>query len=119
MKPKYSLYKNFFYAIDGAKELLKESAFKIELVCFIIAFFLLLILPYPLWAKIFMFGALFLPLFAEAINSAIENVVDLLMPEYHEHAKHAKDIAAFGVVISIFMTITIWFGFIVFFWSKY
>ncbi len=116
MKPKYSLQKNFSYAIDGAKELFKEKAFKIELFCFIIATVILLFLPYPLWAKIFMFGALFIPLIAEAFNTAIEKVVDLSSPDFHIWAKYAKDIAAFGVFLSIFVPIFVWLGFIIYFY---
>lgn len=117
MKPKYNLIKNFFYAIDGVKELFKETAFKIELFSFIIAIIILIILPYPLWAKTFMFTSLFIPLLAEALNTAIEKVVDLITDDYHILAKHAKDIAAFGVMLSIFITIFIWLGFIVYFWK--
>ena len=118
MKPKYSLYKNFFYAVDGARELFKESAFRIELCCFVVATLILFFLPYPFWSKLFMFGSLFLPLFAEAVNSAIEKSIDLITDDYHILAKQAKDISAFGVVISIFITIFIWLGFIIYFWSK-
>lgn len=117
MKPKYNLIKNTIYALDGVKELFKESAFKIELVAFVIATIILFILPYPLWAKSFMVASLFIPLLAEALNTAIEKVVDLITDDYHILAKHAKDIAAFGVMLSIFITIFIWLGFIIFFWK--
>ena len=116
MKPDYSIWKNFSYAIDGAKELFKEKAFKIELVSFVIAVIILLFLPYPLWAKVFMFSALFIPLIAEAFNTAIEKVVDLSTPDFHILAKHAKDIAAFGVFLSIFAPLFVWLGFIIYFY---
>lgn len=115
MKPKYNLIKNFFYAIAGAKELFKETAFKIELIAFILATIILFFLSYPLWAKIFMFASLFIPLLAEAINTAIEKTIDLITDEYHILAKHAKDIAAFAVMISIFITLFIWLAFIAYF----
>ena len=35
----------------------------------------------------------------EAVNTAIENVVDLLSPQYHPLAKAPKDIAAGGVLL--------------------
>lgn len=117
MKPKYSLVKNFFYAIDGAKELFKESAFKIELLAVLIATFLLYLFSYPLWAKVFMFASLFIPLLAEALNTAIEKVVDLVTDDFHPLAKKAKDVAAFGVMISIFITSFIWLAFIIYFWK--
>lgn len=115
MKPKYNLLKNTIYALGGAKELFKEVAFKLELIIFILATAILFILSYPLWAKLFMFASLFIPLFAEALNTAIEKVVDLITDDYHTLAKHAKDIAAFGVMLSIFITIFIWLGFIIYF----
>ncbi len=117
MKPKYSLYKNFFYAIDGVKELSKEVSFRIEMFGFIAATVVLFILSCPLWAKLFMFASLFLPIFAEAFNTAIEKAVDMAMPEYHILAKHAKDIAAFGVLVSILMTSFIWLAFITYFFK--
>jgi diacylglycerol kinase (ATP) len=116
MKPKYSIKNNFLYAIDGLKELYKEKAFKIELLFFLLFSIVLFFLPYPLWSKIFLFGSLFLPLFAEAFNTSVEKVVDLVSDDYHILAKHAKDIAAFGVAISIMITFLIWVGFVVYFY---
>jgi len=116
LKPDYSIWKNFSYAIDGAKELFKEKAFKIEIISFVIAVIILLFLPYPLWAKVFMFCALFIPLIAEAFNTAIEKVVDLSTPDFHILAKYAKDIAAFGVFLSIFVPLFVWLGFIIYFY---
>ncbi len=46
--------------------------------------------------------AALLVLFAELINTAIETVVDLVSPDYHELAKLAKDIAAGAVLVTSF-----------------
>lgn len=35
----------------------------------------------------------------ECVNTAMESVVDLVSPEYHELAKHAKDCAAGAVLV--------------------
>ena len=40
---------------------------------------------------------------AELINTAIETVVDLVSPEYHPLAGHAKDIAAAAVYVLSFL----------------
>ena len=117
MKPKYSLKNNFKYSIDGLKELSKETAFKIEISFFMIFTIILFLLPYPLWSKIFLFASLFLPIIAEAFNTSIETVVDLVNEDYHILAKHAKDISAFAVLLSIIITSLIWLGFIVYFWE--
>ena len=115
MKPKYSLKKNFLYAMDGAKEILKEKAFQIEIFAFFIAIILLFIFSYPLWAKFFMFASLLIPLIAESFNTAIEKTVDLVTDDFHHLAKHAKDIAAFGVFVSLFVPVFVWTGFIIYF----
>ena len=36
----------------------------------------------------------------EAVNTAVEAIVDMVMPEYHPLAKIAKDVAAGGVLLS-------------------
>jgi len=66
--------------------------------------------------KTFMFASLFIPLMAEAVNTSIEKVVDLITNEYHILAKYAKDISAFFVLMSVFIVLFIWLGFIIYFW---
>ncbi len=54
----------------------------------------------------------------EMLNTAIERIVDLVSPEYHELAKRAKDVAAGAVliyafsagVIGLYIFIPKWFG---------
>lgn len=43
----------------------------------------------------------------ELVNSAVETVVDLCSPEYHELAKKAKDIAAGAVLVSAAFSVII------------
>lgn len=38
----------------------------------------------------------------EAINTAIETIIDLVSPEYHDLAKKAKDVAAGAVLLFVF-----------------
>jgi len=116
MKPKYSIKNNFLYALEGFRELCNENAFKIEIIFFIIFSIILLFLPFPIWGKIFLFASLFLPILAEIFNTSIEKVVDLVTDDYQLLAKHAKDIAAFGVLVSIIITFLIWLGFIIYFY---
>jgi diacylglycerol kinase (ATP) len=118
MKPKYSFFKNFSYAREGLIEVFKkERAFQIEIFFFICFSIIAFILPYPLWAKIFLIASMFVVLFVELLNSAIERVVDMVTDEYHELAKYAKDAAAAAVMVSIFFSAFIWVGFIIYFWQ--
>lgn len=43
-----------------------------------------------------------LVLLAEMLNTAIEHLVDLVSPQYHERARSAKDIAAGAVLVTAF-----------------
>lgn len=50
---------------------------------------------------------------AEMFNTAIEAVVDLLIPEYHLLAKIAKDVAAGAVLVSAIASLAV--GYLLFF----
>ena len=56
-------------------------------------------IPLGLAEKVTMIFCVLLVLFAEVLNSALEHLVDLATEEMHEHAKHAKDAAAAGVLV--------------------
>lgn len=51
--------------------------------------------------------AIFIVLITEVINTSIEYVVDLYTDEYHPLAKHAKDTAAFAVLLASIMSVLI------------
>ena len=108
MKPKYNFFKNSLYAINGLKELVKETSFKIELIFFVIFVIILLFLEVSLVKKLILFFSLIFVLIAEAINSAIEKVVDLVSLDFHPIAKKAKDIGASVVLLSIIFAVVVW-----------
>ncbi|NOZ48606.1 MAG: diacylglycerol kinase family protein [Chloroflexi bacterium] len=43
----------------------------------------------------------------EALNTAIEAVVDLVQPDYHPQAKIAKDVAAAGVLLAALIAVLV------------
>jgi len=55
---------------------------------------------------------IFVVLFAEMTNTAIENTVDLVTEEYNEKAKVAKDVASGAVLLTAIMSVVI--GLIIF-----
>lgn len=86
------------YSYQGFRRLLGEAAFRQEL-----AFFLLVMVLFWLTgAEVFeymIFAMLALLLFAvEALNTAIEEVVDRVSPEFSLAARHAKDLGSFAVL---------------------
>ncbi len=108
-QPKYNFFKNTGYALKGLLDLIKtEISFKIELVIVILLLPVIFLIDVLFVNKILMFISLMGILIAEAINSAIERVVDLVTLEYHEMAGRAKDIGSTVVFLSIIVFIVTW-----------
>jgi diacylglycerol kinase (ATP) len=61
-----------------------------------------------LYAKLALIITATLILIVELLNSAVENVVDLVTKEIHPLAKSAKDIGATAVMFSIFLHLSTW-----------
>jgi len=108
-KPKYTLFKNASYAIDGLLHAIKnETSFKLELVIALIIFPAIYFFPFTLMYKLVLVITYFLIMIAELLNSAVENVVDLVTTEIHPLAKAAKDIGATAVLFSVILHIICW-----------
>lgn len=61
---------------------------------------------------LFVISAIFVVLITEFLNSAIEDICDLLIQEYHLHVKEIKDIAAAAVLIAALYAVVV-AGFII------
>ena len=108
-KPKYSLYKNFVYALEGFIEITKnETSFKLQLFLFIVMSIVAWMLPISFGYASILFISLFIPIMAEIANSSIERIVDLLTSSYHLDAKQAKDAGAALALFSLIFTGFIW-----------
>ena len=108
-KPKYTLFKNASYAWDGLVHAIKtETSFKIELAIAIIFFPLVYFMPFELVYKLILVVTYFIIMIAELLNSAVENVVDLVTKEVHPLAKAAKDIGATAVLFSVILHLLCW-----------
>ena len=108
-KPKYTLFKNASYAIDGLFHAIKnETSFKLELTIALIVFPAIYFFPFELIYKLVLVITYFLIMIVELLNSAVENVVDLITKEIHPLAKAAKDIGATAVFFSVILHIICW-----------
>lgn len=100
--------KRFMYPIQGFITLIKKDInFVIHLViaCLVVAVSFYFQITKIEW--LFVIIAIFSVLFMEVINTSVEFVVDLVTNDYHELAKHAKDTAAFAVLLSSMMSLVI------------
>ena len=108
-KPKYHLWKNTQYAFDGLKHTLKtENSFKLELFLSIFIFIAIYLIDVELVYKLVLIVTAFIVLITELVNSAIENVVDLVTKDIHPLAKTAKDIGSSAVMFSIILHVGCW-----------
>lgn len=86
------------YSISGVRRLWAEAAFRHEVSGGAAILGLLFYLQAPA-VEFLIFGALFLLLVAvEALNTAIECIVDHVSPEWAAFARDAKDLGSLGVM---------------------
>ena len=95
------------YSFQGFKACFKnEVAFKQEMFIGIINLIAVLTIPLPLSVRLLMLSLWVLLISVELLNSAIEAVVNIASPEYHELAKRAKDYGS----AAVFCILTLFFG---------
>ena len=101
----------FFYSLNGLRlAISNEAAFRQEACIVVVLLVALLFLPVSLFWKGLLFFATTSVLVVELLNSAIESVVDIASPEYHDLAKRAKDLGSAAVLVSIVFAIVLWGG---------
>lgn len=105
----HTLFKNTRFALNGLVEVTQnERSFRLQILLFVSGMATAWILPVSFIHSAVLSVALFIPLIAEVINSAVERTVDLVTLEHHELAKRAKDAGAAFVFLSLAMLSFIW-----------
>jgi diacylglycerol kinase (ATP) len=108
-KPQYSIFKNAFYALEGFRHAFKtETSFKLELLFALPIMIAIYLFPFSLVYKLVLFVTFVLIMIVELLNSAVENVVDLVTKDIHPLAKSAKDIGATAVLFSVLLHLACW-----------
>ena len=101
MEPKHSLIKSFRFAANGLKiAFTKGRNFQIQVILGVAAIVLAIILKITSleWLALILIIASVLIL--ELINTAIEEIVNMVSPEIQPRAKIAKDVSAGAVLIA-------------------
>lgn len=92
--------RSFGYAFNGIVSLLRDEhnsrIHMVAMVCVVVFGFALGLSPVQWCVVALCCGGV---LMAEAMNSAIEALADLVSPEFHPLVKKAKDVAAAGVLM--------------------
>lgn len=103
------IYAAFFYSIQGFRAAwTNEYAFRQELLIFIPAAIVALLLPLPAMQKLALIAVLVLVLIVELLNSALEAVVDRISLERHPLSKNAKDIGSAAVFLALSLALVTW-----------
>ncbi len=95
--------KSFRHAADGIRSAAStERNFRIELMFGFFALILSFLLPLAVTERGVVFLTVGVILALELFNTAIERLMDMLSPQYHERVKTIKDLAAGAVLLSSF-----------------
>jgi len=102
------------YSAAGLRRALGESAFRQEVVFFVAALALFVWIGASV-AEFLGLTIIFLLMFGiEALNTAIEELVDRVSPEVSRTGKHAKDLGSFAVFCTL-AAASLYIGYVVFF----
>ena len=85
-----------------------EASFRLEVWLTVVLFPLGLLSGQGAIEKLLLCGSLLLVLSMELINSAVETVVDLVSPEFHQLAGRAKDLGSAAVFILLLNVALCW-----------
>lgn len=103
------IWSAFRYSLSGLRfAVTRETAFIQELCIYVILLVVLFFLPLSITFKCILFFANSIVLVAELLNSAVEAIVDIASPDYHDLAKQAKDIGSAAVLVSIMTAAALW-----------
>lgn len=93
--------KSFGHAFDGLKILFStQTNARIHIIIAVLVVLLSILLKLAVNEWLYVVILVGFVLFAEAMNTSIEKIVDLVSPEYHLYAKQAKDLGAAAVLIA-------------------
>ena len=100
----------FKFSLDGFRYLLKEAAFRQEVMLTIVAGVALVFIDISLQLKLIMMASLVFVMITEALNTGMEVIIDMISPEYDVRAKAVKDIGSLAVLMSFVIAAIVWFS---------
>ena len=86
------------YSIGGIKCLWKEAAFRQEVLLYLLVMAVFLLIGASVPEYLIATGLALLLVAIEALNTAIEELVDHISPDWSEFARNAKDLGSLAVM---------------------
>lgn len=104
--------RSFGYAFDGLRLSIKvDQNVRFHLIVGILVLLISIFLKVPKAELLFVLFAIFFVVITELINTAIEEMTNLIKKEHSEEARIAKDVAAAAVLLSAIFAVIV--GFVV------
>ena len=98
--------KAFGYSFDGLKSaFIKEESIRLEAMGLVLLVLVLIFVPWPLWKKVSLTAIYLLIPLAELLNSALEDLCDLVSPDFNPLIKSAKDKGSAAVLAAIIINV--------------
>jgi diacylglycerol kinase (ATP) len=102
LKPR-KFIKSVPHAFRGIISLIKnDNNFRIHLLAVVVVIIVGLYLGFTEFEWLAVIITMGIVLALEAMNTAIETIIDLVSPDYHDLAKKTKDVAAGAVLLFVF-----------------
>ncbi|MDR0882761.1 MAG: diacylglycerol kinase [Candidatus Adiutrix sp.] len=90
------------YSRDGlANAFIREESFRLEVMSLVILTLILLLVPWPIWKKLALTSVFLLIPLTELLNSALEDLCNLVSPDFNPFIKNAKDKGSAAVLLAI------------------
>ena len=103
-----TFFDSFKYAFDGGLTVFQEEKnMRSHVLSTIVIIFISLFLSLTTREWLWVLLVCFLVLVMEIWNTVVENLVDLVSPDYHPLAKKVKDMAAAAVLFTSFFSLII------------
>ena len=99
------------YSLGGVRRLWGETAFRHEVLAFVLVTIAFALSGAPLWGYVGAALLFLLTISIEALNTAVEEITDHASPGYSDMAKHAKDLGSFAV-FCLLLSNGIWAAFV-------
>jgi diacylglycerol kinase len=108
MESKHSLYKSFKFAFNGlSTAIIKSRNFRIQILLGTASSVLGIIYKISSFEWLSLILIIASVLILELVNTAIEEIVNIVSPEIQERAKMAKDVSAASVLVAAIAAIFI------------
>ena len=108
MGVKHSTLKSFQYASNGLLTAIKnEPNLRIHVAIAAVALLAGGLLKLDTIEWIVLLLTIFLVIILELINTVLENLVNIVSPNFNEYAKKAKDISAAAVLVSAILSVVV------------